>query len=56
MRPMTMVCTAGIARPSAHGQVMMRTAIAVTMASCQDAPNATHPIIVRNAAACTTGA
>ena len=44
--PATTVCTAGIASPSAQGQVMMRTAIAVTMASCQVAPKATQPSMV----------
>jgi hypothetical protein len=54
--PDATVCTVGIASPSAQGQVMMRTATPVTMASCQLAPSKTQPITVSSAVACTTGA
>ena len=56
MAPDATTCTAGIASASAHGQVMISTAIAVTMASCHDAPAISQPIAVSAAVACTIGA
>ncbi len=56
MAPDATVCTVGMAKPNAQGQVMIRTATAVTMASCQVAPIRTQPSMVSNAVACTTGA
>ena len=35
---------------------MISTAIAVTIASCTEAPAASHPTMVSAAVACTTGA
>ena len=54
--PEATTCTAGIASASAHGQVMISTAIAVMIASCTDAPATSQPIAVSAAVACTTGA
>jgi hypothetical protein len=56
MAPAATVCTVGIARPSAQGQVMISTATAVTIESCQLDPASTQPNMVSSAAACTTGA
>ena len=51
------VCTAGIASPSAQGQVMISTAIAGDdgiVPACARQP--TQPSMVSSAVACTTGA
>ena len=42
--PEATTCTAGIASASAHGQVMISTAMAVTSASCTEAPATSQPI------------
>ena len=54
--PDATTCTAGIASASAQGQVMMRTAMPVTIASCNEAPAISHPSTVSAAVRCTTGA
>ena len=54
--PDATTCTAGMASASAQGQVMMSTAIAVTSASCKDAPAMSQPTAVSAAVRCTTGA
>ena len=41
--PVTTICAAGTARPSAQGQVIMRTATAISRLWCQPAPNTIHP-------------
>jgi len=53
--PEATVCTAEWQGERA-GQVIMSTAIAVTIESCQVAPRDRQPIMVRAAAVCTTGA
>ena len=45
-RPLATTCTAGTARPSAQGQVMMRTATAVISESCQPWPSSSQPASV----------
>ena len=49
-------CTAGIARPSAQGQVMISTVIAIISASGQASPQASQPRKVAAASVWTTGA
>ncbi|ODT12515.1 MAG: hypothetical protein ABS57_21730 [Mesorhizobium sp. SCN 65-12] len=48
-------CTMGTARPSAHGQVMMSTAMAMLIAWCQSPVATIQPRKVSNAAKWTTG-
>ncbi len=49
-------CTAGTARPSAQGQVMISTAMAMISACCQARPKASQPRKVASAVAWTRGA
>ncbi len=42
-RPVAATCTAGTASASAHGQVMMSTATAISSAGCQRAPPSKQP-------------
>ena len=50
--PDATTCTAGIASASAHGQVMISTAIAVMIASCVDAPATSQPTDERQRRGC----
>ena len=52
--PAATTCTAGMASAIAHGQVMMSTAMAMTMESCSEAPATSQPIAVSAAVVCTT--
>ena len=54
--PEATTCTAGIASANAQGQVMISTAMAVTTASCSEAPASHQPTKVSAAVACTIGA
>ena len=54
-RPLATTCTAGTARPSAQGQVMMRTAMAAMMESCQPLPSSSQPMSVVAASVWTAG-
>ena len=48
-------CTAGTARPSAQGQVMISTVMAITSAGCHDRPSSSQPMKVVSAVRWTTG-
>ena len=48
-------CTIGTARPSAQGQVMMRTAMAMVIERCQSPEASIQPAKVNSAVKWTTG-
>ncbi len=54
--PLATTCATGTARPSAQGQVMISTAIAITSEWCQPAPAISQPASVSAASVWTAGA
>ena len=54
--PDATTCAAGTARPIAHGQVMMSTAMAITSDSCHPAPAIIQPANASAARVWTAGA
>ena len=54
--PAATTCTAGTARPSAQGQVMMSTATAICKAEATDAPATSQPKKAPTEATATSGA
>ena len=54
-RPVPTISAVGVARPSAHGQAMIRTATAAVKALAAQAPNASQPTSVASEITITTG-